>query len=56
MVLQLKALGVENVLRGFDFMTGPPSGMMARALEFLSALKAVSRSSACGVEKRRSEP
>lgn len=41
-VLQLKALGIENVLRGFDFMTGPPSEMLGRALEFLSALKAVS--------------
>lgn len=40
-VLQLKALGIENVLRGFDFMTPPPSEMMRRSLEFLYSLKAL---------------
>ncbi|KAL7414009.1 P-loop containing nucleoside triphosphate hydrolase protein [Mrakia frigida] len=40
-VLQLKALGIENVIRGFDFMTPPPSDMMMRALEFLYSLKAL---------------
>ena len=31
-VLHLKALGVDNVLR-FDFMTPPPAELMIRALE-----------------------
>lgn len=31
-ILQLKALGVENVLR-FDFLTPPPAEMMVRGLE-----------------------
>lgn len=39
-VLQLKALGIDNVLR-FDFMTSPPSQMMVRAMEFLFSLKAL---------------
>lgn len=43
-VLQLKALGIENVIRGFDFMTPPPSDMMRRALEFLFSLKALDES------------
>ncbi|KAI1314989.1 hypothetical protein EDD11_001425 [Mortierella claussenii] len=40
MVLQLKALGIENVLR-FDFMTSPPAEMMSKALELLFSLKAL---------------
>ncbi|KAF9178107.1 hypothetical protein BGZ50_008054 [Haplosporangium sp. Z 11] len=40
MVLQLKALGIENVLR-FDFMTSPPAEMMSKALELLYSLKAL---------------
>lgn len=38
--LQLKALGIDNVLR-FDFLTSPPAEMMTRALEFLLALGAL---------------
>ena len=33
-VLQLKALGVDNILR-FDFLTAPPAQMMIRALEVM---------------------
>ncbi|ORZ28195.1 P-loop containing nucleoside triphosphate hydrolase protein [Lobosporangium transversale] len=40
MVLQLKALGIENVLR-FEFMTSPPAEMMSKALELLYSLKAL---------------
>ncbi|KAF9434626.1 hypothetical protein BGZ76_007704 [Entomortierella beljakovae] len=40
MVLQLKAIGIENVLR-FDFMTSPPAEMMSKALELLYSLKAL---------------
>ncbi|KAF8976361.1 hypothetical protein BGZ46_008324 [Entomortierella lignicola] len=40
MILQLKALGIENVLR-FDFMTSPPAEMMSKALELLYSLKAL---------------
>ena len=39
-VSQLKALGIDNVLR-FDFLTAPPSGMLIRSLEFLYSLKAL---------------
>ncbi|RGB39678.1 P-loop containing nucleoside triphosphate hydrolase protein [Rhizophagus diaphanus] len=39
-VLHLKALGIDNVLR-FDFMTPPPAGLMIRALELLYSLKAL---------------
>ncbi|TPX44185.1 hypothetical protein SeMB42_g03260 [Synchytrium endobioticum] len=39
-ILQLKALGIENVLR-FDFLTAPPAAMMMRALELLYSLKAL---------------
>jgi len=37
-VLQLKALGVENVLR-FDFVSPPPAVAMAQALELLYSLE-----------------
>ncbi|KAF8987766.1 hypothetical protein BGZ52_002897 [Haplosporangium bisporale] len=40
MVLQLKALGIESVLR-FDFMTSPPAEMMSKALELLYSLGAL---------------
>ncbi|KAF9978779.1 hypothetical protein BGZ73_000426 [Actinomortierella ambigua] len=40
LVLQLKALGIENVLR-FDFFTSPPAEMMSRALELLFSLGAL---------------
>lgn len=40
MVLQLKALGIENVLR-FDFMTSPPAELMSKALELLYSLGAL---------------
>ena len=39
-LLQLKALGVDNVLR-FPFVSPPPAQSMARALEFLFALGAL---------------
>jgi len=41
-VLQLKALGIENVLR-FDFLSPPPPESLARALELLYALGAISK-------------
>ena len=31
-VLQIKALGIDNIVR-FDFMSSPPSELMMRALE-----------------------
>ncbi|KAI9308744.1 Asp-Glu-Ala-His box polypeptide 35, isoform CRA_a [Cunninghamella echinulata] len=39
-ILQLKALGIDNVLR-FDFLTPPPAELMVRALELLYSLKAL---------------
>ena len=39
-ILQLKALGIDNVLR-FDFLTRPPAELLIRALEFLFSLGAV---------------
>ena len=39
-ILQLKALGIDNVLR-FDFLTPPPAELMIRALELLYSLGAV---------------
>ncbi|KAK4157461.1 P-loop containing nucleoside triphosphate hydrolase protein [Chaetomidium leptoderma] len=39
-VLQLKALGIDNVLR-FDFITSPPAELMIRALELLYSLGAL---------------
>lgn len=42
LILQLKALGIDNVLR-FDFMTPPPSSMLVRALEFLYNLGALDK-------------
>ncbi|KAK4236164.1 P-loop containing nucleoside triphosphate hydrolase protein [Achaetomium macrosporum] len=39
-ILQLKALGIDNVLR-FDFLTPPPAELMARALELLYSLGAL---------------
>lgn len=39
-ILQLKALGIDNVVR-FDFLTPPPSELMSKALELLYALGAV---------------
>ncbi|KAI7886457.1 P-loop containing nucleoside triphosphate hydrolase protein [Lichtheimia hyalospora FSU 10163] len=39
-ILQLKALGIDNVLR-FDFLTPPPAELMIRALELLYSLKAI---------------
>jgi ATP-dependent RNA helicase DDX35 len=39
-VLQLKALGIDNVLR-FDFLTSPPAELMIRALELLYSLGAL---------------
>lgn len=42
LVLQLKALGIDNVLR-FDFLTPPPSAMLSKALEFLFNLGALDK-------------
>lgn len=39
-ILQLKALGIDNVLR-FDFFTPPPAELIIRALELLYSLGAV---------------
>jgi len=39
-ILQLKALGIDNVLR-FDFLTPPPAELIIRALELLYSLGAV---------------
>lgn len=39
-ILQLKALGIDNVLR-FDFLTPPPSELVVRALELLYSLGAL---------------
>ncbi|KAK3905353.1 P-loop containing nucleoside triphosphate hydrolase protein [Staphylotrichum tortipilum] len=39
-ILQLKALGIDNVLR-FDFLTPPPAELMIRALELLFSLGAL---------------
>ncbi|KAL7275973.1 hypothetical protein RUND412_001042 [Rhizina undulata] len=39
-VLQLKALGIDNIVR-FDFLTSPPSELLVRALELLFALGAL---------------
>lgn len=39
-VLQLKALGVDNVLR-FDYITPPPAELMVKALELLYSLGAL---------------
>ncbi|KAI8988611.1 P-loop containing nucleoside triphosphate hydrolase protein [Mycotypha africana] len=41
-ILQLKALGIDNVLR-FDFITPPPAELMIRALELLYSLKALDK-------------
>jgi ATP-dependent RNA helicase DDX35 len=40
LVLQLKALGIDNIVR-FDFLTPPPAELMIRAFEILFALGAV---------------
>ena len=39
-ILQLKALGIDNVLR-FDFLTPPPAQLIIRALEILYSLGAL---------------
>ncbi|KAI8451971.1 P-loop containing nucleoside triphosphate hydrolase protein [Phakopsora pachyrhizi] len=41
-ILQLKALGINNVVKGFEFLDPPNSIMVERALEFLYALGAIS--------------
>jgi ATP-dependent RNA helicase DDX35 len=40
MILQLKALGIDNIAR-FDFLTAPPAELIIRALESLYALGAL---------------
>lgn len=40
MVLQLKALGIDNIVR-FDYLSPPPSELIVRALELLYTLGAV---------------
>lgn len=39
-ILQLKALGIDNVVR-FDFLTPPPAELVIRALELLYSLDAI---------------
>jgi ATP-dependent RNA helicase DDX35 len=39
-ILQLKALGIDNVLR-FDFLTPPPAALMTKGLELLHSLGAL---------------
>jgi ATP-dependent RNA helicase DDX35 len=39
-VLQLKALGIDNIVR-FDFITSPPAELLTRALELLYSLGAL---------------
>ena len=39
-LLQLKALGIDNVVR-WDFMTPPPAKMLERGLEYLYSLGAL---------------
>ncbi|KAM0559373.1 hypothetical protein ACHAPJ_004397 [Fusarium lateritium] len=39
-ILQLKALGIDNIVR-FDFLSPPPSELMSKALELLYALGAL---------------
>ncbi|KAG8528098.1 uncharacterized protein KY384_007014 [Bacidia gigantensis] len=39
-ILQLKALGIDNILR-FDFLTPPPAELVTRALELLYSLGAL---------------
>lgn len=39
-ILQLKALGIDNIVR-FDFLTPPPAEMVSKALELLYSLGAV---------------
>lgn len=39
-ILQLKALGIDNIVR-FDFLTAPPSQLVIRALELLYSLGAL---------------
>ena len=40
LILQLKALGIDNIVR-FDFLTPPPAQMVIRGFELLYSLKAV---------------
>jgi ATP-dependent RNA helicase DDX35 len=40
LVLQLKALGIDNIVR-FDFLTAPPAELLIRAFELLYALGAI---------------
>lgn len=40
MLLQLKALGIDNIVR-FDFMDAPPSITVERAIEYLYSLGAL---------------
>ncbi|KAK3113517.1 hypothetical protein LTR53_009123 [Teratosphaeriaceae sp. CCFEE 6253] len=40
MILQLKALGIDNIAR-FDFLTSPPAELIIRALELLYSLGAL---------------
>ncbi|KAI9734824.1 MAG: hypothetical protein M1834_001902 [Cirrosporium novae-zelandiae] len=39
-ILQLKALGIDNIVR-FDFLTSPPAELVIRALELLYSLSAL---------------
>lgn len=43
-ISQLKALGIENVVKGFDFVDPPSSLMVERALKLLFALGGIHES------------
>ena len=45
-VLQLKALGVDNVM-AFDYLAPPPAEAMVKAAELLFALGAIDAQSRC---------
>ena len=46
MVLQLKSLGVDNVM-AFDYLAPPPAEAMVKAAELLYALGAIDDKSRC---------
>ncbi|GAA5953837.1 hypothetical protein JCM3765_000665 [Sporobolomyces pararoseus] len=41
LLLQLKSLGIKNLVRGFDWLTSPSAMMVERGLEFLCCLGAI---------------
>ncbi|GAA5900695.1 uncharacterized protein JCM6883_002924 [Sporobolomyces salmoneus] len=45
LLLQLKSLGIKNLVRGFDWLESPSAMMMERGLEFLTCLGALDEES-----------